>query len=518
MRKAMNRFRELIREDSGAALPFIAVTLILLLGMAAFATDLGWIYLNGSRVQRGADAAALAGVVYLPGDYPGVDAYTTHGANANGYAVGTVNGDPAPVGPGGPDTLAWSQLEDNQLEVTLTSSIDTFFLKVFGFDTMTISRKATALYVKPVPIGNPDSDFGDGSDNFWAAINGRWTAHMHGDPYQTYCDWADGLSDANCIDSHDPPTGAFAGDTLANGDLDDDGLATNPQFRGNGYYYGVEVQNDRDSLTVSLYDPVFRTSGASDAGDTDTLTFSPDGSGSNIGPETRFRLYEPDATPLDPTDNDTLVCDVTYGRITGGSASWTDLCTVNNPTAGIYVLRVSTHNGSGSNKYGIEVNTTGDGSNNPGIYGINEISIHTNQNNTTATLYLAEVDPIHAGKILELSFYDAGEDDGQASYTVKLPDGSTAQCTWEAEGGDSGSGDCTIATTHNPGSGFEPKFNAQWLTAEVEIPDGYTCDPNDPVDPLSCWWTMEIINTQPHDRTTWTARITGNPVHLVPNE
>lgn len=508
------RLRRLSADEEGMALPFIAAILVLLLGMAAFATDLGWIYLNGSRVQRAADAAALAGVVYLPGDYAGVDTFTTNGANANGYSVGTVNG--APNGSGGSDSIAWTQLEDNELEVTLTSTIDTFFLKVFGFDTMTINRTGTALYVKPVPIGNPDNDFGEGSDNFWASINGRWTAHMHGDPYMTYCDWADGLSDSNCIDSHDPPTGSFSGATLAEGDLDSDGLATNPQFRGDGYYYGVEVQNNRTSLTVSLYHPQFRT-GAS-TGDTDTLTFSPNGSGSNIGPNTRFRLYEPDSTPLDPTDNPTLVCDQTYTR-NGPNFGWTDLCTVANPTAGIYVLRVSTNDGSGSNQYGVQVNTTGSGTNDPGIFGINEISIFTNQNNTTATLYLAEVDPIHAGKILELTFYDAGEDDGEASYSVRMPDGSTAACTWEAEGGASGGpGLCNIDTTWDaPGPGWAPLFNAQWLTAEVEIPDDYSCDINGP-DPLACWWSMSIVNTSPHDRTTWTARITGNPVHLVPNQ
>lgn len=507
----------LSRDERGIALPFVAATLVLLLGMSAFAIDLGWIYLNGARIQRGADAAALAGVVYLPGDFAGVDTFTTYGAGANGYQVGTINS--LPTGSGGSDSLTWRQLEDNQLEVTLTSSVETFFLKVIGFDTMTISRTATAAYVKPVPMGNPDGSFGDGSDNFRAAINGRWTAHMHGDPYQSYCDWADGLSDSNCVDSHDPPTGDFEGDVPRPGDVDDDGLATNPQFRGNGYYYGVEIQGNRDTLTVRLDDPELRT-GAS-AEDTDTLSFSPDGFEKDIGPLTRFRLYEPDDTPLDPTDNDTIAadCDVTYGVSSADKASTTDLCTVAGPRAGIYVLRVSTRGGSGLNVYGVEVNTTGPGLNDPHIYGINDISIHTNQGGSTATLYLVEIAPIHAGKQLIVSFYDAGEDSGEASYTVKMPDDETARCSWEADGGDSsgGPGECVIATTVQSDSGWVPRFNAQWLTASIEIPSNYSCDPDDPLDPLSCWWSMEIVNATPHDRTTWTARVIGNPVHLVPN-
>ena len=36
--------------ELGAALPFVSIALVLLLGAAAFAVDLGWVYLNGNRV------------------------------------------------------------------------------------------------------------------------------------------------------------------------------------------------------------------------------------------------------------------------------------------------------------------------------------------------------------------------------------------------------------------------------------------------------------------------------------
>src|SRR5690606_22217449 len=81
-------------DDRGIALHFVAIMLVLLMGMTALAVDLGWLYLNGSRVQRGADAAALAGVVYLPGDLPEVSVQSVNGANANGWNVGSINGNP----------------------------------------------------------------------------------------------------------------------------------------------------------------------------------------------------------------------------------------------------------------------------------------------------------------------------------------------------------------------------------------------------------------------------------------
>jgi Flp pilus assembly protein TadG len=51
--------------ERGAALPFVSIALVLLLGAAAFAVDLGGVHLNGNRIQKAADAAALAGVVHI---------------------------------------------------------------------------------------------------------------------------------------------------------------------------------------------------------------------------------------------------------------------------------------------------------------------------------------------------------------------------------------------------------------------------------------------------------------------
>ena len=70
----MRRFRKRlsarfgVNPESGAAIVLVAVSMTILLGFAAFAVDFGWLYLNGIRIQHGADAAALAGVVYEPGD------------------------------------------------------------------------------------------------------------------------------------------------------------------------------------------------------------------------------------------------------------------------------------------------------------------------------------------------------------------------------------------------------------------------------------------------------------------
>ena len=50
-------------DQRGAIMPLMAIMLIVLLGAAAMAVDLGWLFWQSIEIQHGADAAALAGVV-----------------------------------------------------------------------------------------------------------------------------------------------------------------------------------------------------------------------------------------------------------------------------------------------------------------------------------------------------------------------------------------------------------------------------------------------------------------------
>ena len=138
--------------ERGATLIWVASMMIVLLGMASFAVDLGWAYLNQTRLQRAADAAALAGVVHLPAFVANATADAQAAAGANGFPIG------------GNTTMTVTQLADNKLEVTLTTVVPTFFLRVLGMDSFTLVRKSTAEYVKPVPLGSDSNVFGNGND------------------------------------------------------------------------------------------------------------------------------------------------------------------------------------------------------------------------------------------------------------------------------------------------------------------------------------------------------------------
>jgi hypothetical protein len=480
-------------DERGMALPLVACMIVVLLGISAFAIDLGWLYLNGARVQRAADSAALAGVVFLPGDFDGVDTQTVGASTANGYHIGDLNG--TPIVGGGADELDWAQLADNKLKVTLKSQVPTFFVKLFGFNTFHITRIATAEYVKPVPIGSPDPCFGIGNSSlnggdcnpataqrFWAAISGPYTNKWNGDAHATR--WWDDDSTWNQE-------------------------STNTEYRPEGYYMAVDVPAGVSNLTVAVYDAGFYDRASFD---TETGDKNQDTGG---GADTHFQMYMFDDTPLDPTNN-VAISGCSFNITSEASSStyknqWRTLCTRNNAVApGLYVVRVWTDgNDGGTNQFAVRANT-GSGPN-ARVYGINDISIFTNQSGISS-LSVAEVAQIHANKTLELKFYDPGEDDANAFMTVKRPNGTTAQCTWVAKNeagttvrSQTSMGNCRIQTSD--GSSF---FNGLWVTAQVDIPTNYTCSTN-------CWWKMEIENSQPHDRTTWAARIIGNPVRLVPN-
>ena len=128
-------------------------------------------------------------------------------------------------------------------------------------------------------------------------------------------------------------------------------------------------------------------------------------------------------------------------------------------------------------------------------------------------MYIADVHPVHAGKTLELNFYDPGESSGDAWMEVEAPPGvpiGPNDCPWTATNGNSGT-NCRIQTT----SGGSALYNGEWIIMRIELPDSasYNCNPL-----VDCFFKMDVDLNVSHDRTTWEAKIIGNPVKLDPNE
>src|ERR1700730_5802845 len=142
------RFR---REQSGQTLVIVALMILVLLGFTGLVTDVAWYEVNLIRIQRAADAAALAGVVYLPNNVLGAQTAAQQEASKNGYTNGA---------PGVTVTAGPAALTNRSLGVSVTSPVRSFFARLFGVSQFTARRTARAEFVLPVPMGSPENYYG----------------------------------------------------------------------------------------------------------------------------------------------------------------------------------------------------------------------------------------------------------------------------------------------------------------------------------------------------------------------
>ncbi len=131
--------------DKGYVLIMTALLIIPLLAFTGFAVDVGAWYAQGVKMQRAADAAALAGVVWASGSAGSCPSQTNYNcvaidtAKRNGYTI--TNAD-------------ITKVSDSRITVKITAPADIFFAGVF-LKHETLTRTATAAYTTPVPMGSP---------------------------------------------------------------------------------------------------------------------------------------------------------------------------------------------------------------------------------------------------------------------------------------------------------------------------------------------------------------------------
>jgi Flp pilus assembly protein TadG len=295
----MRRLLRLLRGRSSDQRGYVAIlvaTLIptVFIACAAVAVDTGNWYAQQMDIQKAADAAALAGVPYLPNDMGNATTKALDVAKRNGYDDADAN------------VTVVVTLGDRptQLKVTITAKIPNTFGKVIGVPTATLTRSAVADYQGPQPMGSPCNTFGNeptsgtgGSSpipsgtshgsapfsncttppQFWGVVEGPETDKIQGDQYQTK-DCSGGVD--NCASGH------------------------NSEYEDYGYSYVVKVQQDAVGFPINLqlYDPEFAETGAGCADLPDATSF-PTGTG-NLNPwvtkaDAKFR-YSDDGTQTTP--------------------------------------------------------------------------------------------------------------------------------------------------------------------------------------------------------------------------
>ncbi len=158
------------RASRGQVLVIYVTSVFVIVGLLGLVIDVAWYWSNSLRVQRAADAAALAGAVDLPAK-PG-----TATAHAQGTGIGDAivqaakNGYPSltfgcasdgQTPSSNPGICAHIDVGNtNQLDVTISSPVNTFFMRLFGISSLTATRDSAAVFTLPVPMGSPENYYG----------------------------------------------------------------------------------------------------------------------------------------------------------------------------------------------------------------------------------------------------------------------------------------------------------------------------------------------------------------------
>ncbi len=538
------------RDERGYVMALFALLMIPLLVMTAFAVDLGAWYAQANRIQRAADASALAGVVWAA-DYQNPNKWDTIArdtATKNSYTDGT-NG----------VTVTTQKINQARIKVTICADGQQFFSQLV-FRGERLCRSATAEYVLPVPLGSPRNYIGTGGlgrstdatsvyapERLWMAVSGYCTDRVQGDQVAS-----------RYFNSPSSPNNGCTG-------------TQNTDFSDENYQYYIDLPAGRTYNTdVIIFNGNFVDNGGSCssggyAGTNNPNEFCPGGLAGKPSMSTTFSLYQADGTPLDDTDNPAMSaistsnpsqgCGSTTAGVNGiktfapvannpgdsnydfnpSAANFTDtgnttnsgwwrICTIpSSAPPGRYIMRVRNQaavagapaQANGSNAYSIvatpstsqrlcnaRTDTTC-----PKVYATDYMSVYALANGS-ANFFLAEIGPEHAGKKVTINLWDSAE--GATELRIKKPTGTntwadqtfsyTSQCGPSATAGASGTNVTSISN---------PSFNGCLLQITFTL-TGYS----PPAD--NRWWRVYYVyGSNATDRTTWSVSITGDPVHLI---
>lgn len=236
------------RRSRGQSMMIFALIMVVLLGIVGLSVDAGNSLNIGEQERRAAQAGALAGVTYLPGDITdGTNAAKVEAARNNYF-------DGAPDGRNVHVTVTQPAGTNDQLTVTIQQDVNTTFLALFGFGKHTVVQKATAQFLPPISLGQSGSQLGtDQADlgtpgNYYVLRNeGFGVSRSFGDPFDTNpadpadtgAPWASSPADVHRLSSDN------SSDTV-DGSL--------PAY--GGYNYLVYVPPGV-SARVDAYNPVF---------------------------------------------------------------------------------------------------------------------------------------------------------------------------------------------------------------------------------------------------------------------
>ena len=176
---------KLLSKEHGVVSIIVALSMVVLIGIAALAVDVGYLYVVRNRVQNAADAAALAGADVLYRSSANPTNFMTYETQATTAASNAI---PLNISAAYTDTINvnnWNKLTPAgpnnapAVQVIITeTAVGLFFAKIFGMTNQDVSATATAVVQSP-------SSFGAGSsyapfvidlcmyNNYWDSTNNK---------------------------------------------------------------------------------------------------------------------------------------------------------------------------------------------------------------------------------------------------------------------------------------------------------------------------------------------------------
>ncbi len=225
--------------EGGYVLIWAVISLIALLLVGALAIDVGAFYVRSNELERAADAAALAGVVHMPGNLAEATLAAEEVLSRNGIVDG-----------GDINVTIEEGATSRRLRVTIEDSgVETFLARLLT-DSISIERVSEAEFAKPLQMGSPDNHLGSGTlrpdfpsttppdyvleQGFWLAANGYCTAAEDGDTHLSAFD-----GNGPTFDCSAPPA------------------EQNPRYQGE-YEYTVSVPDLRTAdVLIDAFDPSY---------------------------------------------------------------------------------------------------------------------------------------------------------------------------------------------------------------------------------------------------------------------
>jgi Flp pilus assembly protein TadG len=193
--------RAVRRREEGQALILVALASIAMVAVVGLAVDGGMAYLEAQKLQRAADAASLAGVIWVPNQVIIADGRGKLAANSNGYRVYKNGSDACGVAGynSGNDKLitdSWTYNDvmrtdepnncntpgnrvmfvsnvprPNQYQVTLGVKAHRYFLGVIGLGDYYIQRTSTAEYTTQIKLGSSFNYMGSSGVLYDPSVN-----------------------------------------------------------------------------------------------------------------------------------------------------------------------------------------------------------------------------------------------------------------------------------------------------------------------------------------------------------